>query len=134
MIFYGRFRTNKNIIGDCNSPRLDGIDLTDHNEEVEINCFWDYSEWSYDPETGIVDFRCKGVMVNDIYANGHLDMFRNAKMIWAQVYMPCLPSDCKTEFSFEFEMLDLMVYDDGDVFTFSKENLKPYDVNCEYEY
>lgn len=122
MIFYGSYKAK--------SPcRIDFIEFEfpevpekfvpedfDTNKNLILSATWDESDWMFDDATGEGSFRMKGVDVNQVYANGCLDMFRNAILDCIQVYGP---EDA------EFVLTGLEVYDAGDTFEFPEEKLQP---------
>lgn len=56
------------------------------NEDMILSVFWDESDWAYEEESKEGFFRCKGVSINDVYANGHAGLFEGAIFDAMQVY------------------------------------------------
>lgn len=92
MIIYGGYKAN----APC---RIDYIEFEfpvvpeefvpedfDTNEDLILPVSWDESDWAYNEETHEGSFRLKGVDVNMVYANGHLDMFVDTIIDAIQVY------------------------------------------------
>ena len=131
MIFYGSYKA-RNATG---TPILDYIEFEFpsipekflpedlENEDIALSSFWDESDWFYDPETGEGSFRCKGVYLNDIYANGHIDIFRNAIVREYQVYGVNAASD--------FELTELEVEDGLEKVFFAENSLKRAEIIIE---
>lgn len=126
MIFYGSFNARPNL---NEGPIIDFIEFSFSKAdpvflsgdlggegEVVLPCDWESSDWEYDSETGGGYFRCKGVCVNQRYANGHLEMFKNAVIDTLQVYA----SD-----DAEFELTALSVCEGESIYALSEENIRP---------
>ena len=96
MVIYGTFKTSGEL---QETPRIDFLEIEFPKvpeefapedlepENIILTCDWDESDWSWDRAEKIGYFRCKGVYVNQRYANGHVDMFENAIIDTMQVYL-----------------------------------------------
>ena len=85
------------------------------NRDLILSCDWDESDWFYDPKTGEGAFRCKGVYLNQVYANGHADLFADADIRGYQVHGVRSKSD--------FALTKLEVEDAAEKVLFLEEGL-----------
>ena len=118
MIFYGDFTTAKGLPA---TPRIDFIEVEfngsidpkfvpedlEASPGIRLSCDWDESDWTYDENTGEGSFRCKGVYINQIYANGAGKMFEEAAVSEVQIYLPEASKDTQIDFSMTaFDVFD----------------------------
>lgn len=94
----------------------------DENRDLILPVSWDESDWSYNETTHEGLFRLKGVDINEIYANGHLDMFKDADIDYIQVYGP-------EDAGFVLEGLEF--YDGDRSFSYPKNKLAPRELYYE---
>ena len=84
--------------------------------DLVLTVDWDESDWDFDEETGEGSFRAKGVMINQEYANGHLDLFRKASLNNLQVH--ALPDS-------DFRLTGLTVEDGDEWLEMDEESIDP---------
>lgn len=104
MIFYGCLKTSKGL-NPQEIPFLDWLEFEftdwafnmkfapddlkgdlEPGDGIQMPCDWEEADYDYDPETGEISFRCKGVFIGDCqYLNGTLPAFKNAVLRNAQV-------------------------------------------------
>lgn len=94
------------------------------NEDLILSVDWDESDWAYDEKIKEGYFRLKGVYINQIYANGQIDLFKKAIFDGMQVYGP------ETA---DFKLTALKIKDGDDEFDFPTDNLTPRDIWYEGE-
>ena len=77
---------------------------------------WDSSDWIFDTKTGEGSFRAKGIMVNQVYANGDADIFRYAHLVEMQI---------RNDEDSQFELTGLELLDGDKRFEFEPEHIRP---------
>lgn len=86
------------------------------NEDMVLSVFWDESDWAFEEGSKEGFFRCKGVYINDVYANGHAGLFEDAVFDAVQVY--AAPSA-------KFRLTKLEFCDEKDTIRLPEEKLIP---------
>ena len=140
MILCGQFKT---VRGLEHAPRIDYMefsfpsnndmmknfipdDLYDEEGDVWLTVFWNESDWDYDKETGICSFTCSGVTINDINADGAIEVFDNTYVTEIQLFV-----NGKYNSNIGVEFLSLSLFDSDEFMTFEKHFNKT-DINMFY--
>ena len=133
MILYGSFKSKMPVMIDFIEFEFDSIEdkfvpedirSEDNNRGVILSVDWDESEWTHIPEDGVGAFKAKGVYINQIYANGALDVFKTARADTIQVY-------CQGKEGYpEFKLIALEFVDGDERFEVPEEAFK--NIHVEY--
>ena len=130
MIIYGDYSANTQCMIDFMEfefpevPQKFVPEDFDTNEDLILTVDWDESDWIYDDKTHEGGFRLKGVYINQIYANGQIDLFKEAVLDAMQIYGP------ETA---DFKLTALQITDGENTFDLPTDNLTPRDISYEGE-
>lgn len=130
MIIYGDYSANTKCMIDFMEfefpevPKKFVPEDFDTNKDLTLSVDWDESDWIYDDKTHEGGFRLKGVYINQIYANGQIDLFREAILDAVQVYGP------ETA---DFKITALQIKDGESQFDLPAGNLTPRNLYYEGE-
>ena len=131
MILYGTLKASQSL---ADNPRIDYIEMiadkplptkfTSGFYTDTMDIFWDESDWGITgDEMNYVIFRCKGVYINDEYANGELSLFKDAVIKRVTVAVPdSIPEDVG------FELVELYLYDEEEEYHFDESVLKEAEI------
>lgn len=125
MIIYGNYKANSSCIIDFMEFEFKEVpnkfvpEDFDTNKDLILTVDWDESDWGYDEKTKEGFFRVKGVYINQIYANGMIDLFKDAILDTMQIY---------GQHDAEFQLTSIEIEDNNKVLEFAKKQLTPRDM------